>query len=195
MARNFRKPTTRPAARRGVPGWLMLVIGLGLGAGLTWGVHSYLASSERPLSGLRGLFANKSEVAEKPPAKTATPLPATPKPKLDFYTILPEIETVLPAAPTKPAKPAAKIETETGVNYLLQAGSFSNPADADQLRAKLALAGLEARIEKVAIEGKGEFHRVRLGPYASLQELDNTDGRLSKLGIKAIRLKLKKAGA
>ncbi len=171
----------------------MLVIGLGLGAGLTWGVHSYLANSERPLSGLRNLFASKPEAAEKPAAKTATP-PAAPKPKLDFYTILPEIETVLPAAPAKPAKPAAKFETETGVNYLLQAGSFSNPADADQLRAKLALAGLEARIEKVAIEGKGEFHRVRLGPYTSIQELDNTDSRLGKLGIKAIRLKLKKAG-
>jgi cell division protein FtsN len=193
MARNFRKPTARPAARRGVPGWLMLLIGLGLGAGLTWGVHSYLASSERPLSGLRNLFASKPEIAEKPAVKTTAP-PAAPKPKLDFYTILPEIETVLPAAPAKPAKPTAKIEAETGVNYILQAGSFSNPADADQLRAKLALAGLEARIEKVAIEGKGEFHRVRLGPYANLQELDNADGRLGKLGIKAIRLKLKKAG-
>ncbi len=193
MARNFRKPTARSAAHRGAPGWLMLLIGLGLGAGLTWGVHSYLASSERPLSGLRNLFASKPEVAGKPAPKTATP-PATPKPKLDFYTILPEIETVLPSMPAKPAKPTAKIETETGVNYLLQAGSFSNPADADQLRAKLALAGLEARIEKVAIEGKGEFHRVRLGPYASIQELDDTDSRLGKLGIKAIRLKVKKAG-
>jgi len=172
----------------------MLVIGLGLGAGITWGVHSYLASSERPLSGLRGLFASKPEVAEKPAAKTATP-PAVPKPKLDFYTILPEIETVLPAAPAKPAKTTTKTETESGVNYVLQAGSFSNPADADQLRAKLALAGLEARIEKVAIEGKGEFHRVRLGPYANMQELDSADSRLGKLGIKAIRLKLKKADA
>lgn len=193
MARNLRKPTVRPAIRRGVPGWLMLLIGLGLGTGLTWGVHSYLASSERPLSGLRDLFASKPEITGKPAAKTAAP-PATPKPKLDFYTILPEIETVLPSAPARPVKPATKIETETGVNYLLQAGSFSNPADADQLRAKLALAGLEARIEKVAIEGKGEFHRVRLGPYASIQELDNTDSRLGKLGIKTIRLKLKKAG-
>ena len=194
MARNFRKPTARPA-RRGVPGWLMLFIGLGLGAGLTWGVHSYLASSERPLSGLRNLFASKLEAPEKPAPKAATPQPATPKPKFDFYTILPEIETVLPSMPAKPAKPAAKPEQETGVKYLLQAGSFSNPADADQLRAKLALAGLEARIEKVAIEGRGEFHRVRLGPYASVHELDSADSRLGKLGIKAIRLKVKKAGA
>ena len=189
MMRNLRKPIARPA-RRGLPGWLMLLIGLGLGAGLTWGMHSYLASSERPLSGLRNLFASKPEVTEKPAAKAATPS-ATPKPKLDFYTILPEIETVLPEKIAKPAKPATKPEPETGVKYLLQAGSFGNPADADQLRAKLALAGLEARIEKVAIEGKGEFHRVRLGPYAGVQELDSADSRLGQLGIKAIRLKVK----
>ncbi|OGI42439.1 MAG: hypothetical protein A2150_07880 [Candidatus Muproteobacteria bacterium RBG_16_64_11] len=194
MARNLRKPAARPARRGSVPGWLMLGIGLGLGIGLTWGVNWYLHSSDRPLSGLRTLLASKPEPPEKPPAKPAAPPPA-PKPKLDFYTILPEIETVLPEKVTKPAKPVAKPESETGVNYILQAGSFSNPADADQLRAKLALSGLEARIEKVAIEGKGEFHRVRLGPYGSVQELDNADGRLAKLGIKAVRLKLKKAGA
>ncbi|MBI5613140.1 MAG: SPOR domain-containing protein [Gammaproteobacteria bacterium] len=195
MARNLRKAAARPARRRGVPGWLMLVIGLGLGIGLTWGANRYLQSSDRPLSGLRTLLASKPEPAEKPPAKPAAPAASAPKPKLDFYTILPEIETVLPEKAAKPAKPVAKPESETGVNYLLQAGSFSNPADADQLRAKLALSGLEARIEKVAIEGKGEFHRVRLGPYGSVQELDNADGRLAKLGIKAVRLKLKKAGA
>lgn len=192
MARNLRKPTTARSTRRGAPGWLMLLIGLGLGIGLTWGAHSYLNSSDRPLSGLRALFASKPEVAEKPAPKVATPQPASPKPKLDFYTILPEIETVLPSTP---AKPAAKIESETGVNYFLQAGSFTNPADADQLRAKLALAGLEARIEKVVIEGKGEFHRVRLGPYGNVPELDSADSRLAKLGVKTIRLKLKKAGA
>ncbi len=195
MARNLRKPAARSARRGAVPGWLMLVIGLGLGIGLTWGANLYLHSSDRPLSGLRTLLASKPEPAEKPPAKPAAPASPAPKPKLDFYTILPEIETVLPATPAKSAKPAAKPESETGVNYILQAGSFSNPADADQLRAKLALSGLEARIEKVVIEGKGEFHRVRLGPYGSVPELDNADGRLAKLGIKAVRLKLKKAGA
>ncbi len=195
MARNLRKPAARSTRRGGVPGWLMLVIGLGLGIGLTWGANLYLHSSDRPLSGLRALLASKPEAAEKPAAKPAAPAPVTPKPKLDFYTILPEIETVLPSMPAKSAKPAAKPESETGVNYILQAGSFSNPADADQLRAKLALSGLEARIEKVVIEGKGEYHRVRLGPYGSVPELDNADSRLAKLGIKAVRLKLKKAGA
>lgn len=195
MARNLRKPAARSIRRGAVPGWLMLVIGLGLGIGLTWGANLYLRSSDRPLSGLRSLLTSKPEPAEKPAAKPAAPEPAAPKPKLDFYTILPEIETVLPEKTVKPARPAVKPEIETGVNYILQAGSFSNPADADQLRAKLALSGLEARIEKVVIEGRGEYHRVRLGPYGSVHELDSAHSRLGKLGIKALRLKLKKAGA
>jgi len=78
------------------------------------------------------------------------------------------------------------------VRYALQAASLANFNDADQLKAKLALAGLEARIEKVTIEGRGDFYRVRLGPYAKLEDLEAATKQLDQLGIKALRLKLKK---
>ena len=64
---------------------------------------------------------------------------------------------------------------------------------ADQLKAKLALQGMQAQIQKVVIEGKGEYHRVRLGPYRRLEDLDAVNQRLRKQGIKALRLKLKGA--
>jgi cell division protein FtsN len=60
------------------------------------------------------------------------------------------------------------------------------------MKARLALAGLVAHIQKIIIEGKGEYHRVRLGPYGNIDQLDATAAQLQKMGIKAIRLKVRK---
>ena len=49
-----------------------------------------------------------------------------------------------------------------------------------------------AHIQKITIEGKGEYHRVRLGPYENLEQLDATAAQLQKMGIKVLRLKVKK---
>jgi cell division protein FtsN len=176
----------RSGAKR-LPGWVWLLLGLTLGMAsvlLTQLVVKRAGSRD----GLAGLFAAKLTSPEPTPAKR--PEPAPPKPKLDFYTVLPEIETVLPDR--NPRSRTSNTErAEPGARYILQVGSFASFEEADQLKAKLALQGLQAQIQKVAIEGKGEYHRVRLGPYQSLDALDAVNQRLSKLGIKALRLKLK----
>lgn len=135
--------------------------------------------------------AAKPKPVEKRPETPAAP-PA--KPKLDFYTVLPEMETVLPDRAAR--APAARAEkAEEGVRYVLQAGSFASYGDADQLKARLALQGLIAHIQKVTIEGRGDFHRVRLGPYDRVEQLDAVDQQLRALGMKPIRLKLKPEAA
>ena len=101
-----------------------------------------------------------------------------------------------------PAKPKPKPETKTdtakaapaeaGVSYVLQAASFATFNEADQLKAKLALSGLSAQIQKVTIEGQGERYRVRLGPFGKIEELDGAAQQLGKLGLKPLRLKVKK---
>src|SRR5258708_9149875 len=63
---------------------------------------------------------------------------------------------------------AAKQASKPGApkdSYFLQAGSFQNPADADNLKARLALMGLEASVEPANLAEKGVWYRVRLGPY------------------------------
>lgn len=170
------------------PGWLFLLVGIGIGVvGVMLG--QILAHRGDGRSGLGNLFSSFSKPVEKVAVKKV-PEPATPpKPKFDFYTILPETETVLPErrARTKPvqAKP------EEGVSYILQAGSFAGFAEADNMKARLALSGLVAHIQKVIIEGKGEYHRVRLGPYENIDQLDATAAQLQKMGINALRLKVK----
>lgn len=173
------------------PGWLFLLVGIGIGVvGVMLG--QMLAHRADGRSGLGNLFSSINKPAEKPVKKE--PEPAKPsKPKFDFYTILPETETVLPERRGKTK--AAKAKPEEGVSYILQAGSFAGFEEADQMKAKLALSGLVAHIQKITIEGKGEYHRVRLGPYENIDQLDATAAQLQKMGIKAIRLKVKKGEA
>ncbi|TAM45302.1 MAG: hypothetical protein EPN55_08355 [Gammaproteobacteria bacterium] len=185
---------------KGVPRWLMLLLGLGIGIA---GVYLYQMLHERGVgvSSVTKVFSSGEKKTEDKAAKKNDE--AKPKPKFDFYTILPETETVLPEkTPAKPKpKPETKTDTakpapvETGVSYVLQAASFATFNEADQLKAKLALSGLSAQIQKVTIEGQGERYRVRLGPFGKIEELDAAAQQLGKLGLKPLRLKVKKEGA
>ena len=79
--------------------------------------------------------------------------------------------------------PAASKKAETTTTYILQAASYKSFKDADMLKAKLALNGLSSRIEKISVEGKGDFYRVRLGPYSSARTKKDVVSRLADLGI------------
>jgi cell division protein FtsN len=176
----------RVGAKR-LPGWVWLLLGLALGMAsvlLTQLVTKRNGSND----GLAGLFAARVKPVQSMPTTQAESPPR--KPKLDFYTVLPEIETVLPDRGTR-TKASGVERSEAGARYVLQVGSFASFNDADQLKAKLALQGMQAQIQRVVIEGRGEYHRVRLGPYQKLEDLDATNQRLTKLGIKTLRLKLK----
>lgn len=182
-----RRRSSRSRFRK--PGWLMLLVGIGIGVTgvMLWQMYSHRGDGR---SGLGNLFSSFHRTANKTVAQKE-PVPAKPpKPKFDFYTILPETETVLPDRPAR-SKPV-KSKPEAGVTYILQAGSFADFDEADQLKAKLALAGLVAQIQKITIEGKGEYQRVRLGPYERLDQLDAAAQQLQKMGIRTIRLKVKK---
>ncbi|HEV2621604.1 MAG TPA: SPOR domain-containing protein [Frateuria sp.] len=96
-----------------------------------------------------------------------------------------------PAAVTEniQAAPAAALPPPApGSGYLLQVGAFPSAADAEALKAKLALQGFVANVQAVSVGGQ-TFHRVRLGPFRSASELESTKQRLASAGIKAIALK------
>ncbi len=87
------------------------------------------------------------------------------------------------------AAPASAVPVPAaGSGYLLQVGAFPNPADAETLKAKLALQGFVANVQAVNISGQA-YHRVRLGPFRSATELESTKQRLAGAGINAIALK------
>jgi cell division protein FtsN len=83
------------------------------------------------------------------------------------------------AAPVDAAPKAAKAADR----YWLQAGSFSTPPDAENMRARLAMAGLEATVQEGALPDKSVRYRVRLGPYDNSDELGRMKSELAKRGF------------
>jgi len=193
-----RRRSAGSSRSKGVPRWLLLMLGLGIGVAAVL-LAQMLKERGVGLSSVTRVFSSgEPKPGDKGAKKEAEPRPA--KPRFDFYTILPETETVLPEkTPAKP-KPGTKTETakaapaEAGVNYVLQAASFATFKEADQLKAKLALSGLGAQIQKVTIEDQGDRYRVRLGPFDKIEQLDAATQQLQQFGMKPLRLKVKKAG-
>jgi cell division protein FtsN len=85
---------------------------------------------------------------------------------------------------------APDVATAKAGQYLLQAGAFRNGAQADDLKARIALLGLVGRVEIVDTSA-GEMHRVRLGPYATASELEQAKQKLGNGGIAAVAIHVK----
>jgi len=177
-----------------------MIVGVGLAAGLTW----YLMKSPSP-------FLQKGQVAITPPSEAAKPTapveaakpaaksPAAAtgesggKPRFEFYKVLTDKQDAAVAAPPKHTEKPKPAESKPSVAkpvaayepHLLQAGSFPKAADAENLKAKLALWGYEASIQSATIPDKGTWYRVRLGPYKSEGELNSARNFLKQNGVDA----------
>jgi cell division protein FtsN len=165
-----------------------VLVGVGLAAGVAW----YLKKSPSP-------FLQKEPPAVAPPitaAKTA-PLaqPTTAasgvgnsKPRFEFYKVLTGKQDTAAVTPAKPVEKSKTADSKTAASYepqLLQAGSFPNANDAEKLKAKLALLGVEANIQTAAIPDKGVWYRVRLGPYKNAEEMNHARGFLKQNGVES----------
>ncbi|MEO5676142.1 MAG: SPOR domain-containing protein [Usitatibacter sp.] len=134
--------------------------------------------------------AGAPEKAEKP-EKAAK---GGERPRFEFYNILPgdkevtekEVKAAAPkAAAAKPGSSPASPKPHSGEIYWLQAGAFSEEREADNLKARIALTGLEASVRPVSIPDKGTLFRVRLGPYQSLDDANRIKTTLSQNGVGA----------
>lgn len=183
--------------KRSFRGPLLLVLGVGIGVATVY-LWQLISKRVETRSGIATLFTSP-----KPAERAAeTPKPEKPepakkdaakaqKPKYEFYTLL-QNETVLPEREAPRGEKTAKVaKSDERTSYILQAGSYGSFEDADQLKAKLALSGLIAHIQKVELDGK-TFHRVRIGPYEKLEQLDAANDQLKQLGIRALRVKIRK---
>ena len=192
-ARSATKPRSAPRKKGGqpTPPWLYAAAGLLIGAFL---VLSLQFTAQR-VDEVRQRQTQKA--AERSANKKHTTFRREEKASYDFYTILPEIETVIPSRvdPVERSKAYSSREPDQpSIKYLLQAASFDRSEEADKLRAKLVLNGFEAFVEKVTIQNRGDYYRVRVGPYVKYKDLEHADRKLSSLGIKAMRLRVRVGG-
>lgn len=104
------------------------------------------------------------------------------KPRFEFYKVL----TDKPDA-AAPAQAAAKQANKTAAKetFFLQAGAFASADDADKLKAKLAMLGMEASVQAATLPDKAVWHRVRLGPYKSADEMNKASAVLKQNGVSA----------
>lgn len=173
------------------PAWWQIAAGFVLGAVVSTalGVRDYLPF----LSTDTGPLPDPAATA--PPegdAGVAAEPAAVPKPKYDFYTVLPELDQVIPDAELTEqaaAPPPAPSDPVTPTSrYFLQAGSFRDSNDAESMKAKLAMTGMRAGVTPVNING-ATWYRVRVGPFGNPQDLDAARRQLGADGVQAIALK------
>jgi cell division protein FtsN len=169
------------------------VVGLVCGIGLSTAAALYITNSPVP-------FVNKVQRATanvNPGANGELPDPN--KPLYSNHAALPapapeagregapapiEDKSAPAPAPVPPAV-AAAAPADAGARLMLQTGAFKSAQDADAMRARLALLGLDARVTQVQQEGATVLYRVRIGPYRELDDLSGIRRTLSENGIEA----------
>lgn len=198
-------------SRRSQHGGTLLGFAFGLVVAflISFGVVWYL--NKTPLPFVDRVFGTKENGAAKESGPVALPGKPGDKPtgserKFEFYDILegkkqaapgpvgaPPAASPAASLPAPPAAPpeAASAPQEAHGGLYLQAGAFQKAADAENLKARLAMLGYEANILTAEIPDKGTLHRVRLGPYPSAEEVNRTRGQLSQNGIPATVIRVK----
>jgi len=195
------------------PAWIWLGIGVLLGLTLSALV---LVKEWAPMLRKKNLPQPNAEAtapkeSESAVADEAAKKPAPPKKSFDFYSVLPEMEVVIPdaelsakaraeqqrqqaamaqsqTANTNATTPAPPASTEGGGRYVLLAGSYGDPKAADEAKAKLALLGVVAKVQSITINGK-TWNRVMVGPYANASDTEAAKKSLADNGVKAIPMK------
>ena len=181
MARRKKRSSAKSSSI--IPAWIWLTLGILIGLGIAMFTGSNVGNVEQ---------------AATPPESSITTEPTT-KRKFDFYTLLPELEIVIPQEETRPPKqkpsspPTTTSDQQSDYKggYLLQAGSFQQFNEADSLKARLALIGVEANIQSVEVN-KTKWHRVQIGPSKDRKTLENLRKRLKSSQIDTILLQAKK---
>jgi cell division protein FtsN len=183
MARDFKPRHHKP---RSFSGWLGL--GLGLCLGLAVAAVIYLKDHR-----LDAPEAHAGKVIKKRPHGNEAPEAGEPaaddSKSYAFYEMLPKFEVVVPEK-DKDVRPDIKSvpETRSGT-YVLQVGSYRNFADADRVRAKLALLGIESNVQKVTVDND-TWHRIRIGPISKLDDLNRMRQTLHKADVDVLVIRV-----
>lgn len=173
------------------PGWAWMLFGLAIGLSVAFAIYvngrdgtvRTPTAAEEPASMARAIEE------ERPPLPSPAAVDEPPKQRFDFYDMLPNFEVIIPEQePDVSTDTEKQAVVEPGI-YVLQAGSFTQHADADRRRAQLALQGIESTIQRVTIDEK-TYHRVRIGPVEDLEELNVLRRRLREADIDVLRIRL-----
>ncbi len=195
MSRDYKSQSNSKASGKSGSSLLLgLFIGYALGLISAMGIWMYISNTPSP-------FVAQDRAAESAVKSDLSLLPkggqaagkddksaqtADGKPRFEFYKILPGAEE--PVTEQQPQQ-AAPLPVAKG-GYFIQVGSFQSAEDADNLKAKLAMMGLEASVQVVDLADKGIWHRVRVGPFTDAAEISRVRASLQQNGIQTSLIKV-----
>lgn len=186
MPRDY-KHAKRRSSGSGVSGIAGFIVGLALGLSVALAVYLY---DRRPAA---RVAQQTPPIAADEPVPQQGPAPASQQAETqyDFYEMLPKFEVVIPEQDGRVQQPAGRGpgQVDKPGAYILQAGSFRNHADADRMRALIAMQGVESKIQKVTID-KDTWHRVRIGPITNLNKLEETRSKLRQARVEALVIRV-----
>lgn len=175
-----RKQTSKRDQKPALPQWLVFLSGTLCGLFIAF------------LINLAGITPSSPQIASDTTAKKTTDKKPTvkeksvekpSKPTFDFYTILPENEVSVPDQPIK--------TEQTPIIYILQAGSFRSAADADKVKAKITLMGMNVTIDPSTNSSGVTWYRILVGPYSSHSKMEKDRSVLISNGMDVLMLKRK----
>jgi sporulation related protein len=185
MVRDFKPKRRRPG---GFPAWLGVLAGLGVGLGVAAGIYIRDHRPDTPL--IAKIDKKKPRSSEADAEGGADPGGGDDSGRsYDFYQSLPKFEVVVPEK-EKDVRPDVRAvpETRRGT-YVLQAGSYKNFADADRVRARLALQGIESKVQKVSVDND-TWLRIRIGPISNLDQLNRLRTVLRKADVDVLVIRV-----
>ena len=186
----------KPKRRRrsgGIGGWIGVALVLATGLAVAGVVYLKNHRLDPPLAAAAAAAKLPKKHPHPPdpleaPADMGDDAPS----RYAFYDQLPKLAVAVPGKDknkeTRPEPVQVPAETRPGT-YVLQVGSYSNFADADRVRAKLALHGVESSIQRVSGE-KNALNRIRVGPIADLDKLNRLRATLRKLGVDYMQVRV-----
>jgi cell division protein FtsN len=185
-SRDYKTTRNRPMA---MGRWREFGVGALVGVVVAVGVFVYITEKRAAAS---------AAVAETPRPEPHRVAPLDPDPtatasteKYTFYDRLPNFEVIVPEKDKEVVKrdlPATAPIERPGV-YVLQAGSYRNEADADRVRTQLALQGIQATVQRVAVD-TDVWHRVRIGPITKLDQLNRLRKQLQAADVDALVIRV-----
>lgn len=196
MAKDFahKGNGNRQTAKRGMPGWVWLIVGIAIG--FVGAAGWYIAKPRA--EALVNADTGKDKAAAA--GKKKITIPPKGHSRFSFYELLPNYEVLIPKEVLKPsAKPApagsaagtttapatGAAEAAPPGRYVIQVGAFKDRKEADQQRANLALLGVESRIETISIDNASPWYRVRVGPEKDQRKVESILSRLEENNIQA----------
>lgn len=178
VARDYKRSRSRPEPFSGWTGFAFGVV-----AGLAIGLAIHFLDRPAPPAAP----AQKSKPA--PASARAAETPADQPDSYDFYDRLPKFEVVVPEKDKDVRRDVPARPVEQKGSYILQAGSYKDFAEADRIRAQLALAGIESSVQRVSVDND-TWHRVRIGPITDLDELNRIRQKLSEADLDVLVIRV-----